>query len=294
MNKYKPYDIKDHINKKTNNNHNIETLFNLIQSGEYEKVKNILSHKNIPFNAINNSGKTVIHLVIEDDINNIEEEQKYDLIRFFIENNAPVSLPDQYNITPLHLACKYHYKKIVKLLLDNGADINAVDNNNMNVLHYLCQGYLTECKPNKPVTDLIPNKSIKKNIPFQFENLMNMIITVLKSDKYNTYMNNIKNSLNDIFIIFKNELTDEEKKILQLISGVTSNMNLSNNERIQKINEKCDEYKDTVIKIIKKGLANSLKREDIKPGYVDGWKPNNVSTYILADDYKTCNIFCQK
>ena len=279
------FESGNHIYKRKNDKQTIETLFNLIQGGEYDKIKKFISEKNMPFNIQNDQGKTVIHLVLEDDKNNMEEYQKYDLIKFFIDNNAPVSIPDSNNVTPLHLACKFHYKKIVELLLDNGADILAVDNNNMNVLHYLCQGHIVQCKPRKPVKALIPKEGIKKNVPLELKNVFSLIIDILQGDDYKVYMRNIKNTMNNISEILKNELYDKEEEFIGSLSDVISDVGLSVVEKQQKINDKCKEHKDALVKIIQENLKETLKHVEIKPGYTNGWSPDERDSGMLPEDY---------
>lgn len=70
----------------------------------------------------------------------VNKEQKYDIVKLLIENNANVNhkaSSDGY--TPLIIATKsFNNDKIVDLLIKNGADVNAADNKGKTVLAYAC------------------------------------------------------------------------------------------------------------------------------------------------------------
>src|SRR5206468_2361382 len=77
-----------------------------------------------------------------------------------IDHGAPVSLADNNNVTPLHLACKYQLKNIAELLLKAGAMANVSDNQGMSPLHYIILSQEVDCKSEKStkIGTLIPEK----------------------------------------------------------------------------------------------------------------------------------------
>lgn len=269
----------DHMYIKQIDSSYIDYLFGLIRGGEYDKIHRFTQEKNVSLNVQDKQGKTPIHIILEDTINNLNEQQRYDLVYYFIHNNCPVSMPDNMNIRPIHIACKYHYKKIIELLLDNGADINVTDNSGMNPLHYACQGYSKLCKEPKYIKKLIP-KETKKNITKEFKVLVNNIIEILKKPQYAIIMKNININIKMLNEILVEDFESKQKELSNSIYKINSNIDLNKMEKDKKIRDAYHEYYDYFTKLFKSRFSNTLKRLDINP--------NNK--YSFNEDYNNLNI----
>jgi ankyrin repeat protein len=147
---------------KNTNPENTTKIFDIAMNGNITDIKNAMSNLNMPLNIKNDDKKSLIHFVLENKIG-ISENDKLTLIKYLLDHGAGLSV-DKYNVTPLHLACKYQYKKIVDYLLNFG-DVNICDSNGMNALHYLVQGDVTDCNPNKKVGEFIDYKTKQNHIP---------------------------------------------------------------------------------------------------------------------------------
>lgn len=153
-----PQTLKPYIREKVVDEGNINTLFATMLDGDFQKIKNMISDKNITLNVRNSNGQSLIHVVLENNASNMKENQKYEIIKDLIDRNAPIGAQDKNNVTALHLACKYQYPKIIQLLIVKGANVNKTDNLNMTPLHYAVQGSIELCTDRKKSAHLFLKK----------------------------------------------------------------------------------------------------------------------------------------
>lgn len=139
---------------KISNPENTTRIFDIMMTGNINDIKNIISTTNTPLNIKNVDNKSLIHFTLENRFG-MNEDNKLELIKYLLDHGAGLSF-DKYNVCPLHLACKYQYKKIVEFLLNFG-NVNVCDSNGMNALHYLVQGDISECSPNIKSKGLFDN-----------------------------------------------------------------------------------------------------------------------------------------
>eukprot|EP01038_Epipyxis_sp_PR26KG_P005334 gene5334-7401_t len=75
------------------------------------------------------TGNTALHLACEID--------NQEVVRFLVQNGAPVNLSNKRGRLPLHLACMLHFNvETALLLIDQATDINALDNQACSPLYY--------------------------------------------------------------------------------------------------------------------------------------------------------------
>lgn len=60
---------------------------------------------------------------------------KADTVRLLVKHGADVSVQDETDSTPLHLAALYGSSETVRILLKRGADVNILDGNRKTPLH---------------------------------------------------------------------------------------------------------------------------------------------------------------
>ncbi len=78
-------------------------------------------------NAVNNEGKTALHLAIE-----VRSEP---LVHYFIEQQADIEEKDKNGITPLLAAANKGWSEIIPFLIEKNADITATDIKGRSALH---------------------------------------------------------------------------------------------------------------------------------------------------------------
>jgi ankyrin repeat protein len=66
------------------------------------------------------------------------EEGDASQVRSLIGHNANVNQGDNYNYTPLHLACMHGHGEVACMLIDHNANVNQCNNYNMTPLHMAC------------------------------------------------------------------------------------------------------------------------------------------------------------
>jgi ankyrin repeat protein len=102
--------------------------FNLVND---DYIKMLLDH-GADINAVDNSGKTVLHAALE------SWTGKLQCIKMLLDHGADINAVDKSGNTVLHAACELFDGKnynCTKMLLDHGADINAVNNFGKTALH---------------------------------------------------------------------------------------------------------------------------------------------------------------
>jgi len=188
---------KDFKPFKTVDGKNVEKLFAIVQTGSYNDIKSFISNNNITFD-INDKGKNLIHIILNN-TNNFEEEEIYELVKYFIDHSVSITSYDTNNVTPLHLAAKKQYYSVIKLLIENGAKINATTNQYMTPLHYAAQGNIVECKPRKIIGSLISiNDKSTEFTDIDLKNLTVVIIDIFYDELFRKFSTHIKNSINNI------------------------------------------------------------------------------------------------
>ena len=113
------------------------------------KLAEILLEYDADVNAVNNDGRTPLHLLSESDID--DEGDVLNLARSLLKHSVEVNSRDKDNETPLHLAIRWYQFELAGILLEHGADANAQNNDFRTPLHLLSK---SEIKYNGNILDL--------------------------------------------------------------------------------------------------------------------------------------------
>ena len=184
--------------KKTIDSSKIQSLFSIVNTFDINQIRHFASTNNMNYNVIDNSGKTLLHIIIGVDDITRTEKKRLDLVKFFIENGVEVDTPDSNNITPLHLACKQQFHSIVKYLIYQGALTNSLDNELMSPLHYTVQGLTSVCREDKIVGSIIDKpdkKDIVKNNELSRAKVK--IARILHNEELNSYISHIVKTISN-------------------------------------------------------------------------------------------------
>lgn len=281
--------IRGLIPAKEINPEHIEQLFMIVMDGDYNKIKNAISEKNIALNVKNTNGQSLIHVVLENNSSGMKEVEKYELIKYLIDHEAPISAFDKNNVTALHLSAKYQYSKIVKLLLDSGANANVLDASNMTPLHYAVQGDITSCKKKKKVGSLIP-KPIDKNITaIELKELTVKIIDIFQQTKdinFKQYFNHIKSTFDKINEIYPYDFEYKEKEILQDIIKITTDQNTTQVDKTIAIKKKITSFVEGLNNDVRNKLKDVLKPFDINIQNLDSSEISDILPKPTIDEQK--------
>lgn len=223
---------------------NITQIFDAATQGDISTFRNIIFNTNTPLN-VKQGGETLIHRVIlNPNISN--ENDKLEIIKYLVEHEAGYS-HNNFNVYPLHLACKFQYKHIVEYLL-NVVDVNASDNNGMNALHYLVQGQIGMCPENKKISKLVDVKKSGGITTKDLKDLSIGIIDVLNGKLPKLYFVHIKNiftKLNENYPEIY-DTTDLDNKINNTINIFGKDNKLKKKEIQKHINDYVNNIKKTL------------------------------------------------
>ena len=96
---------------------------------QVEMVKYLLN-KNAYVHATDNCGKTPLHRAIE--------ERNFDIVELFLEAGADINCADNNGWTPIFHSVFFHHIDMVQFLILNGADVNYLNDYDESPLHIAC------------------------------------------------------------------------------------------------------------------------------------------------------------
>lgn len=250
---------------------NVTQIFDAATQGDISNIRNIIFNTNTPLN-VKQSGETLIHRVILNP-NIPNESDKLEIIKYLVEHEAGYS-HNNFNVYPLHLACKFQYKDIVEYLL-NVVDVNACDNNGMNALHYLVQGQIGTCPENKKIGKLVDDNKPNKIPTKELKKLGLEILDILNTNNFKNYFIHIKHCFAQLDIHYPD------------IYDVTKLNSDINNVLLQ--NNKDKKWKKNEIYNLTNNYVNKLKTDLIKTKF-----NNNNYDKTLFEQNLTDNGFINK
>ena len=115
-------------------------MFNAVFENNLEKVKAILSDKNVDVNKhYGENMDTSLHFAVNN--------QNFEISRILLQNGAKVDAVNESSLTPLHIALKQDNTKIFSLLMIYGADVHRKNKGNKSYLHIAASyGHMNLCK----------------------------------------------------------------------------------------------------------------------------------------------------
>ena len=264
-----------------------ETIINLLKQNNIYDIQKYIIDYNISLQEIDDDNNTILHkILLEQDLN---DDDKYELIKFCLERGSGVNSKNIYGITPLHLSAKYYYNDIFDLLLKKGADINITDNQLRTPLHYALMGHEIDCPEKEHKYDIIPEEGV--NIDKETVALADGIIKKLIDEPvFNKYLYHIKNTIMNSNEMFFNDLNPIIEKTNQDMDGIITNLNKSDDQKKKEINDLIFGLNNDFRKVLEGKLKETLKNLDIRSGMENGYNPigdNKEENKIMKyDDIK--------
>lgn len=169
-----------------------EAMITIIKSGNFTEILNFFLVNN-KSTFVDKDNNTVFHLIIK--LDNLTEEQKIYIMNELISDpyNLFFDSFNNFNETPLHIAIKKLYSKIVEFLLKKGSDANKINANQQNSLHIALLPNIQPCE-----LKISPDPIIKYEDIYETKNeSYNKILSVFynNKDKIINSFNRIHDSL---------------------------------------------------------------------------------------------------
>lgn len=277
--RYKDKYDKPHIPEKKINDENTQKLFAIMEEGDIFKITEMMMSTKVTPSVRLETGETLCHIVLKS--SNLTKELKLKLCEFLIERNAPIGLTDTYNVSPLHIACKYQLKDIIELLIKHGASTTIKDNNDMTPLHYQIMGEVENCKTEKlnKVGTFMTKTVSKEQFTLEVKNINDNILEMMYTDSYiNRYLAHIQKTFNIVNDLYPTELHNiQEKYTNDVATIITNNDTTDISTKIQSIIKKTIENKDNIQSLISNKITDSLAPMSIQTNNKDGWGPTSTS-----------------
>ena len=201
-----PYSKSQELNFQQLN----DVMIAIIKSGNFTEILNFFLVNNTS-TFVDKDNNTVFHLLIK--LDNLTEEQKIYIMNELISDpyNLVFDSLNNYSETPLHIAIKKLYCKIVKFLLKKGSNANKVNANQQNALHIALLPNIQPCE-----LKILPDPIIKYGDNDESKNeSYNKILSVFynKKDDIITSFNRIHENLKKYEDYYK-DYKDSNKSIV--------------------------------------------------------------------------------
>ena len=226
---------KPYLEKSEFDKFKIGEMFNLASNFDLEGLRRHSLVEKIPFNVLNDNNENLIHVIVRTSGGTIEQK-RLKIIKYLVSKGLNPDLPNNQDITPLHLACENQYNEIIVYLLKCGSNPNSKDNYGRTPIHYLVSGLIKEWenKTNKPLYYGTRRKEPKDLFKSKvaFKNKIYELIQPNVKDNLDKFKLAIEDYLNEIFIL-------EDFKLEDTLS--TSDMNEKLKTKIKEIKDAFEE-----------------------------------------------------
>jgi ankyrin repeat protein len=112
------------------NKQQLDSFFDAIESGNLDKISEMIEQQPALVSARSESGRTPLHWVMFCE----QEELQMSIASLLLSKGADVHAQDERGWTPLHEAAYNSTPKIVAFLLSHGAEVNVKDKRGMTPL----------------------------------------------------------------------------------------------------------------------------------------------------------------
>jgi ankyrin repeat protein len=299
FNRFDDRPMSKQIYKNDNSNINI-SMVSVITSANPTEILNFFTQN--PYTSyLDKDGNTPVHLITLIDENKLNQRQKIDIIKQLIQPPLNISIDSINNNSesPLHIAIKKQFSKLVKFFIKNGANTNKINYLHQNSLHIAMIPNIKLCeRPTKPdqivqlETSTEDKNVLYNNILSVFYNNSPKLDPIIKFINYNVdqilindgFYDQYKRSLielkSDIEVFEKNTLIDNAfQDILNEIYKNLTNSKITELE-IKKNISYCivnalGKMTKAVEKFINNGI-NEISMEERNGLIIGNFEPNKI------------------
>lgn len=261
----------------------ISRIFLIAQSGDLTKLRDEVSQNHALLNIKDADDNSLIHVVLAN--SNIKKDDKYQIIKYLVDHNVSVTVPNKNNVRPIHIASNIQDKNIIELLINHGSQVNYVDNSGRNALHYAVDFVPTKCKPIIHNIKSISHNNIKGDIEYEMKKMTRVIIDVLYyNENVNYLLKHIFSTIQNIPNMYPLDIETKIENYHEAIMHIISNRE----GMVQQEKERKDAvFKKDIETFIKSKLKNSKTNLTIKSSTQNRWGPGNkASDRILNKSHK--------
>jgi ankyrin repeat protein len=155
MSRYNPtYSID-----KNTSSAQVSSIMLKISSGNYVDITRSISNNKSYLDIKDEVGRTPLHYLLTN--TSIDNSEKFNLSKVLVNKGAPIDIPDDNNVRPLHLAVSQQNYELAEYLLEHGAEPNSKDNSHWAPLHYALSPNTSMCKTNTINIDAVEDNNLK-------------------------------------------------------------------------------------------------------------------------------------
>ena len=237
----------------------INKILAKISTGKYFEIIKAITTEKSYLNFFDTSKRSVLHYILLNE--ELSNNEKYQLCETVIKFGAPLDVPDNEGIRPLHLACRQQNRKLVRLLLSKKADVNSIDNKKLSPLHYATNPNTEQCKKiNKKLIKTVKEENEYIGSDYPIDELTDAIFDYVQNDEH------ILNHVGYIANIFKSKLIFTDDMTKSYITQIKSSINniIKNKNPLDNLKNDLITLKKTITSDIKSNIKNSTSQIAIK------------------------------
>ena len=100
------YEKKEYIKSNSINKEVINGFFSIISSGDINKIQKYISSNYVRPDSKDENDNNAIHFLLNLNDTQVNEDTKFDILKYFISFGVSHNSSNSYNQTPLHIASK--------------------------------------------------------------------------------------------------------------------------------------------------------------------------------------------
>lgn len=240
---------RNFVSEPLKDENRISEIMSEFIGGELNTIYSILNSNEI-LNFKDQSNQTLIHAILRNELPNVTEENKLDIIQKLSSvKNVSLNTMTNYNQNPLHLACQKGYGLIITYLIEKKCDQTLVDNYGNAPIHYLIYKFIRDCEDNDYYNQT--NKQIKLMNSFDIKKINNII------KNQSLFLLNDKTNNNPIMDAMKTFISNKIQSSLPLLYELIDKKTIEINKIFIDLNESEDNKFEKAKKIIF-GINNDI------------------------------------
>lgn len=259
----------------------LEQFFMAIRSADLDKIRDFSLRYKSKYSVIENAGKppnhkTPFHAVLELDDKIADTDTKLRIMQYLALMGAPMDLPDNNDIWPIHLAAGLQSEEIVDFLLKNKVSIDRFDSSHNTPLHYAVYGREIPCRQT-PKVGKLESKNIDQNLNDDLIRINQKLARLISSDpELNDNLIHIINTIEKIPLMYAESEYELELQsdVVKIFTETATDPNLITDNAVTQNTSQINTLINSAYDKIKNDVFGKLTDQmDIAPGN-GGWGPN--------------------
>lgn len=262
-------------------------LFLELKTGDIDAIKKYILKTGIKLNVVEkDTGDTVTHIILGLDDKIANNETKLNILEYLVDNGAPLEIPNNQNVWPIHLAAQLQDENILDFMIKHKVNTYRLDSSNNTPLHLSISGKEVSCPVQTEIKSLVPSQKIdKKNLNTTIDDVNKEILKLISTAPIKDDMVHIIKTIETLPEIY--EQSDLHKNLQKDLINVFVNTGIDQNytgdidkQQIQ-ISQIIDNtYAQIMDDTTMRGVTNPIQITPNNTGWSPYPAPNNIQKIL--------------